>query len=287
LMAQLQPISIHDLPELQAHYRREWPKYFKEYYVLSTVIKFIKTEPGLKHLNAYTLADSHAQELGLFLLVDRYQLFVGCLGDTFDLLEHALHLLDWSRGFQCTSFAARYLATISKVVEAKQLKITIEYDANLYTLPAKEAKQLRVDCPDGFQLRPLVEADAQLIDKMWPYSDSGSLYFIQRQIRLCPSMGLYEMQSNKLVAWCVRTMDGLLAVLQVDNAYKRRGFGTIVVAALSRGIGALGDDVGAEVHPENVPSSSIFNKLGFRVSDQCYWRYTAPEKGKFTWPHGQ
>ncbi|XP_062134452.1 uncharacterized protein LOC133844463 [Drosophila sulfurigaster albostrigata] len=286
-MTQLQPISIHDLPELQALYRREGPKYFKEYYVLSTVIKYIKTEPGLKHFNAYTLADSHAQELGLFLLVDRYQLFVGCLGNKFDLLEHALHQLDWSRGFQCSSFAARYLATILKVIEAKQLTITSELHSNLYTLPAEEAMQLRVDCPEGFQLRPLVEADAQLIDKMWSYSGPGSLYFIQRQIRLCPSMGLYDMQSNKLVAWCVRTMEGLLAAMQVDNAYRRRGFGTIVVAALSREIGALGDDVGAEVHPENIISSSIFNKLGFRVSDQCYLRDTAPENGKFTWPNGQ
>ncbi|XP_062139732.1 uncharacterized protein LOC133848252 [Drosophila sulfurigaster albostrigata] len=227
------------------------------------------------------------KSLDSFLLVDRYQLFVGCLGNKFDWLEHALHQLDWSRGFQCTTFAARYLATILKVIEAKQLTITLEYDANLYTLPAKEAKQLRVDCPEGFQLRPLVEADAQLIDKMWPYSGPGSLYFIQRQIRLCPSMGLYDMQSNKLVAWCVRTMDGLLAALQVDNAYRRRGFGTIVVAALSREIGALGEDVGAEIHPENIISISIFNKLGFRVSEQCYWRFTAPEKGKFTWPNGQ
>ncbi|KAH8271810.1 hypothetical protein KR044_006500 [Drosophila immigrans] len=286
-MAQLQSIGSQGLRELQVLYRQEWPKYCQEYNVLKTFNKFISTLPDRKHLNAYTLADSHAQELGLFIIIDRYQLFVGCLGESLELLEQALLQMDWSRGLQCSTFTARYLDTLLKVLQAKQLTITFEHEANLYILPAKQAKQLTVNCPEGFQLRPLAEADAQIIDEEWPYTHPGALYFIQRQIRLCPSMGLYEEESNKLVAWCIRTLDGLLAALQVDNAYKRRGFGTVVIAALSRDIGALGDDVTAEVHAENIPSSSIFNKLGFQVIDQCYWRYTAPVNGEFTWPDGE
>jgi len=75
--------------------------------------------------------------------------------------------------------------------------------------------------------------------------------------------------------------------LQVDNNYKRRGFGSLIVKALSRSIAALGHDVIAEIHYENMPSSEMFNKLGFEVIDQCHWVYTAPMTGTFTWPEGQ
>jgi len=78
-----------------------------------------------------------------------------------------------------------------------------------------------------------------------------------------------------------------LAALQVDNKYKRRGFGSLVVKTLSQDIAALGDDVTAEIYPKNKASSNLFIKLGFQVIDQCYWIYTAPATGKFTWPKGQ
>lgn len=84
-----------------------------------------------------------------------------------------------------------------------------------------------------------------------------------------------------------RTQDGLLAALQVDHKYKRRGFGTLVVKAISRRIAALGDDVAAEIYAKNKASCSLFLKLGFQVIDQCHWINTAPTTGKFTWPEGQ
>ncbi|KAM8716711.1 hypothetical protein ACLKA7_003563 [Drosophila subpalustris] len=268
-------------------FTNKWPNYCQEYNILSNIIEFAKVEPKLGNINAYTLDDEQAKKLGLFLIVDRYQLFVGCLGQSLELLEQALHQLDWSRGVLCTSMPQRYLATVLKVIRAKQLDVEFHHESDLYLLSKERALQLNIDCPEGFQLEPLSEEDAQLIDQEWPYSHEGSLYFLQRQIRLCPSMGLYDKQTRKLIAWCIRTQDSLLAALHVDSKYKRRGFGTTVVKAISRRIAALGDDVAAEIYSNNKASCSLFLKLGFQVIDQCHWINTAPTIGKFTWPEGQ
>ncbi|EDW64938.1 uncharacterized protein [Drosophila virilis] len=284
---QLQTVGIQGLRQLQALYRREWPKYCQEFAILKNLIAFDKVEPGMKHVRAYSLQDPQAQRLGLFLIVDRYQLFVGCQGESLDLLAQALHLLDWSSGMLCTSVPDRYIETVLQVMQEKQLVIEFHHLSDIYHIPAKQALQFHVDCPKGFQLKSLSEQDAHLLDQEWAYSHEGSLFFIQRQIRLCPSMGLYDEDTQQLVAWCIRTQDGLLATLHVQNAYKRRGFGSLIVRALARRIADLGDDVTAEIYAENIPSVNMFNKLGFRVIDQCHWLNIAPAAGSFTWPEGE
>lgn len=65
----LQTLEIQDLRRLQTLYRREWPKYCQEFYSLKNMISFLKLDPEIKHLKAYTLPDKTAQELGLYLIV--------------------------------------------------------------------------------------------------------------------------------------------------------------------------------------------------------------------------
>lgn len=71
---QLQTVDIQGLRQLQALYRREWPKYCQEFAILKNLIAFAKDEPGMKHVRAYSLQDPQAQRLGLFLIV----VFISC-----------------------------------------------------------------------------------------------------------------------------------------------------------------------------------------------------------------
>jgi len=70
---------------------------------------------------------------------------VGCLGDSMELLEQALQLLDWRRGVYCTSMRTRYFETVLKVVRDKQLDIDLELVANLYHLSREKALQLPIE----------------------------------------------------------------------------------------------------------------------------------------------
>jgi len=70
---------------------------------------------------------------------------VGCLGYSMELLEHALHQLDWSRGIFCSSIPSRYLASVLKVIKAKELTIEFKDESNLYHLSAEDALQLPIE----------------------------------------------------------------------------------------------------------------------------------------------
>lgn len=58
--------------------------------------------------------------------------------------------------------------------------------------------------PPGYEMKSLSLKDAKTLDDHWKYKDPGSLLFIQRQIAFNTSVGLYEVDSGELVAWCLR-----------------------------------------------------------------------------------
>ncbi|XP_064546429.1 uncharacterized protein LOC135434022 isoform X2 [Drosophila montana] len=136
--------------------------------------------------------------------------------------------------------------------------------------------------PDGFYVQSLSEKDADLVNEEWPNHHVGSLYFVQRQIRLCVNVGLYATDTRELVAWCIRLQGGFLGALQVRSTHKRRGFGSLVAKEMARHIAVMGQDVMALVNPGNQASNGMFDKLGFKVIDQCVWLRTEPVAGEFT-----
>ncbi|XP_017051516.1 uncharacterized protein LOC108095091 [Drosophila ficusphila] len=284
---QLQIIGLSDLQEIQGLYKQDWPKYCQEYYCLDNFIGFLIKNPLIKHLQIYTLPIKQARDEGLFVIVDRYQLFVGCLNNTNGLVQKALDLVDWSKGLKCSSIPSRHIEALDSVVESKKLKLLFRDPTDLFYMKAKEALKLKVEAPVGFVLRSLSVSDAPLVNEEWPNHHLGSLYFIERQIQMCVSVGLYQEDTQQLVAWCIRLQGGYLGALQVRDSHKRRGFGSVVTREISYRLAAQGHDVMALVGHSNKPSSGMFSKLGFQVIDQCLWLRTEPTNGEFTWPEGE
>ncbi|XP_017132633.1 uncharacterized protein LOC108149516 [Drosophila elegans] len=287
MCTQLKEIGLPDLQEFQVLFKQNWPEYCQEYYCLDNFIEFLKKQPHVKHLKAYTLDTKQARDEGLFVIVDRYQLFVGGLNNTNGLVQKALDLVDWSTGLKCSSIPYRHIEALNSVIESKALKLVFRSPTDLFYMKAEDALQLRVESPAGFVLRSLSVADAPLVNEEWPNHHLGSLFFIERQIRMCISVGLYREDTQELVAWCIRLQGGYLGALQVKTSHKRRGFGSVVTREISYRLAAQGHDVMALVGPTNTPSQEMFSKLGFRVIDQCEWLRTEPIHGEFTWPDGE
>ncbi|XP_017067904.2 uncharacterized protein LOC108105704 [Drosophila eugracilis] len=287
MSALLEVIGLPDLKNFQGLYKQNWPKFCQEYYCLDNFIEFLKKQPEIKHLQAYTLNIKQARDDALFVIVDRYQLFVGSLNNTNGLVRKALDLLDWSTGLKCSSVPFRHIDALDSIVESKKLDIVFRDPTDLFYMKAADALKLRVEPPAGFTLRSLSVADAPLVNEEWPNHHLGSLFFIERQIRMCVSVGLYQKDSQELVAWCIRLQGGYLGALQVKDSHKRRGFGSVVTREISYRLAEQGHDVMALVGHLNKPSSGMFSKLGFKVIDQCLWLRTKPTKGEFTWPGGE
>lgn len=78
-----------------------------------------------------------------------------------------------------------------------------------------------------------------------------------------------------------------MGALQVKNEYKRQGLGSVVTRAIARSLGVQGEDVMALVNEDNKASRGMFEKIGFTVTDRCYWLRTLPTAENFTWPDGE
>ncbi|XP_041674364.1 uncharacterized protein LOC108105702 [Drosophila eugracilis] len=272
-MDDLKQVGIKKLEDLKGVYIRDWPKYCKEYYCLDTFLELHKKNPQLEGVSVYTLPNL---ELGLFVIVDHWQIFVGSLEAerSQSLLKESLLKLDFLGGEQFSSMPKRYFKVATDIIQAKKLKMYLNSVTYSMILNKEEALHFQVEPPAGFSLRSVSVADAQVIDDHWEWSEQGSLSFIARQIVFSTSVGLYKDEDNELVAWCIRAQDGLLAVLQVKPTYKRRGFGVMIVKEFSRREALLGRDIITEVIPENNASLGLFKKLGFKINDQCHWLIT-------------
>lgn len=133
--------DINDLQKLRDLYLRDWPEYCVGFYCLDNFLKWKKKKPNLNNLK---ILSTHKEE-GLFVIVDRYQLFLGSLNkNNCQNLTIILNSLDWSRGFKVSSFLECYRPSVLSVVQSKTLNL--EYDSLTvrYYLPNAEAKLMDI-----------------------------------------------------------------------------------------------------------------------------------------------
>ncbi|XP_033169019.1 uncharacterized protein LOC117146709 [Drosophila mauritiana] len=274
----LQQVGVQQLGDLKRVFTREWPKYCKEYYCLDTFLELYKKDDQLKDVQVYALPNL---ELGIFVIVDHYQIFVGYLEaeQSESLLKESLLKFKLYGGEQFASMPKRYFNVANDIIQAKNLKLDLDCVTLSLVLSKEEALLFQVEPPAGFSLKPVDIQDAQVINDQWEWSEPDSFSLVHRQILYDTSVGLYNKENKELVAWCIRAPDGLLAVLQVKTSYKRRGFGQLIVKEFARQEALLGRDTITEVVPENKASLGLFTKLGFKINDQCHWLMTEPPKG--------
>ncbi|XP_058060975.1 uncharacterized protein LOC131211498 [Anopheles bellator] len=261
--------------ELRDLFLRNWPDHHVAYTTVDNFVRWYVIDPTIKNLVIYCLNDTWRRD-GTYLIVDRYQLFAYTLDCTNRTLQRALPLLDWSGGLKVSSLLSRHRQPVIDVISSKCLSKEYDSETYLYYLPKEQCEALSLNIPDGFELRPLLVHDATKADDHWPNRHTGSLFFLQRLAAWNPSIGLYEKSTGDLVAWCFRLQAGALGALQVDPNYLRRGFGTLVTAAVAKQVAFLGHDCCALVNATNEPSKRMFEGLGFKHTDEAYWIRTIP-----------
>uniref|UniRef100_A0AAG5DSD7 N-acetyltransferase domain-containing protein n=1 Tax=Anopheles atroparvus TaxID=41427 RepID=A0AAG5DSD7_ANOAO len=267
---QLSIIPPAEWVELRDLYRVSWPAHHVAYVTIDNYVRWYAKDCRIKNLAIYCLNGSWRQD-GTYLVRDRYQLFVYSLEPTNATLERALHLIDWSGGLKVSSLLARHRAPVMNVIKAKGLETQYDSETYLYYMPKEQCEALELHIPDGFELRNLSPDDAIKADELWPNRHQGSRFFLQRLAAWNPNVGLVEQSSGALVAWCFRLQAGPLGALQVDPGYLRRGFGTIVAVAMAKKIATLGQDCFALVNAANIPSKRMFERIGFKHTDEAYW----------------
>lgn len=64
---------------------------------------------------------------------------------------------------------------------------------------------------------------------------------------------------------------GLVGGLETDKHHYGKGYGSLVTRVLANKIAGMGDDVFAAIYLDNVPSHSLFKKLGFKPIGKVYF----------------
>ncbi|XP_019895275.2 uncharacterized protein LOC101899503 [Musca domestica] len=285
-------IEVNDLEnicKLRDLYLKDWPQHCVGYYCLDNFYKWKRLDGNIKNLKIYTMREESDHVEALYVVVDRYQVFLGSLNTTScENLYRALEQLDWSIGLKVSSFRECHRQSVLNIVHNKGLQCEYDSLTLMYYMPHNVAKKLKISCPKGFYVKPLTSTtDAETIDKLWPNRHNGSLFLIKRLIDWNVNMGVYADGTDELVAWCLRLQGGFLGALQVKNEYKRQGLGSVVTRAIARSLGEQGEDVMALVNEDNKASRGMFEKIGFTVTDRCYWLRTLPTAENFTWPDGE
>lgn len=125
--------------------------------------------------------------------------------------------------------------------------------------------------PTNLHLGSLTFANIDQINSTWPHKYDGSEFFLQYSINYHLNVGLFS-KEGELLAWSLRYDNGSLGVLEVDKKHLRKGYGSIIAKAISKSIAEEFDsDVTAYITLKNVPSTTMFKKLGFREAGSHLW----------------
>lgn len=149
----------------------------------------------------------------------------------------------------------------------KQLRLDHETPTLLYQLPKSAAVALQVSPPEGIELKKLRDEDISQAIKIYPFRSDYSMHLFKRRNKFNTSLGAYDKATGELLGWCLRYETGVLTAFQVEEKHKRKGYGELLLKAMSKMVGEQGDDVTGCIVEGNVPSLELFEKLGFKYTE--------------------
>ena len=126
--------------------------------------------------------------------------------------------------------------------------------------------------PCGSILRPLTVDDAQHINESYYHQSKTSLRTIQQRLVSNNDDGLAcfgierEESPGNLFAYIVRSQDGTLSMLHVQEQYRRRGYGRILVEEATNVLQKLDKPCVCFINEGDVASEGLFSSLGWTTT---------------------
>lgn len=131
------------------------------------------------------------------------------------------------------------------------------------------------------ELRDLEEQHTDIINRTWYHNEGPATEsFVKATIVLNGGVGLFLKGNDNPIAWNTIQHFYGLGMLYTLEKYRQKGYASIVTKALSKKIAEAGIDPFACIKYDNVPSFSMFNKLGFEKVCMVYWGSMKPKTMK-------
>lgn len=101
------------------------------------------------------------------------------------------------------------------------------------------------------------------IYSLWAHSDVYPKSELWDTIRLNVGLGVFSRDNGELLAWAMCSSYGGLSTLIVQPDYRGRGFGKLIVLAVTKVMGEMGISPHALINEKNAVSLSLFKNVGY------------------------
>lgn len=101
------------------------------------------------------------------------------------------------------------------------------------------------------------------IYSLWTHSDVYPKSDLKDTVRLNFGLGVFSRQNGDLLAWAMCGSYGGLSTLMVQPNNRGRGFGKLIVLAVTKEMGEAGISPHALINDRNLVSLSLFKNVGY------------------------
>ncbi|CAD7087512.1 unnamed protein product [Hermetia illucens] len=274
-MDKLVEIPLDDLIALREKYRLRLADQGLGFFVLNNYIKWLQQDPNMGNFHTYSLNGDWSD--GTFVTINHNQIFGDTLNEDKSRLTKSLCLLDLDpKKHYRYNYKEPVRPAVWDFIKQRSLKTGLEWKFLWYYLtPECGAKVVVPELPKGFVAGLLTEKDISAVNSSWPFHFDDSIKRLQCLHKYNIQMGIYT-ESGELAGFSLRYEFGALAVLHVNEPFRKRGLGTYLVKAMSKKIGECGEYTTSGIEEGNVASIGLFESIGFKKNGFLYYLEILP-----------
>ncbi|CAI6349281.1 unnamed protein product [Macrosiphum euphorbiae] len=267
---------LEEMPEAIMEYfceqvlKRDWPNCIHAYYFIKNAFQWMRKNSASSYKLYYI---SNDVENGTFIGIlsrpeEEYPDVVvtyTCPGneEQFRRMLFSTEYINWQKKplFQAIPF--RMKAIVETMIEEKGLKSKLYSNAVLKWMPADVAARLDYEIPEDVFIDQLGVDHIDFIYSLWSHSDVYPKSDLWDTVRLNIGLGVFNRHNGELLAWAMCGSYGGLSTLIVQPDYRGRGFGKLIVLAVTKVMGENGVSPHALINEKNKVSLGLFKNVGY------------------------
>lgn len=232
-------------------------------------IKITVTSPESSWRNdgsIVVLLDYRSKSVAVFSLENSYKNIHRALTKTKRILP--------SEKIYFLNICESYVDIILDSIKLLQRKISFKLDSVLYTMSIEKAKTIKVNVPENTYVKKLTREHSREINEVWPHNFENSQDFISVYIELNGGYGLFDRENEELVAWVLQGHLGHINLLQTKEGHRGKGYGKVMLQIITKHIAESGCVPIGSILLNNIPSLSLFERLGFKKTLKTNYIFT-------------
>ncbi|CAI6349926.1 unnamed protein product [Macrosiphum euphorbiae] len=154
-------------------------------------------------------------------------------------------------------------AIVETMIEEKGLKSQLNLSAVIKWMPADVAARLDYEIPEDVFIDKLSLDHIDFIYSLWKFNDIYPKSDLWDTVRLNIGLGVFNRHNRELLAWAMCGSYRGLGTLEVHPDYRGRGFGKLIVLAITKVMGENGISPHAIIFEENKVSLGLFENVGY------------------------